>query len=243
MKKTILVGTVSILCACLLGCASKKIDLSQHLALDAKNTSIIIIKKVDYDAHGQPLFTSVLDKRPEKAGEQFTLVYLVDARPVKSFDIFVVDQELDLNQPRNVLYAWTGKGFEVGARVGLELGVRAAAEGKNGWVLLAVGAAMPVLGGFTGFTIGTWVIVPSAMEDIKKLLSPTETLISFREYSYDNLGRLTMIKMFQPAEKPAELVRTTFTYNEGRMTPSQTTIISYPENKTRTIPSFPKDIP
>jgi hypothetical protein len=91
------------------------------------------------------------------------------------------------------------------------------------------------VGGVTGFVIGTWAIIPEAAEDIKKLVTPTEALISFTDYSYDEQGRLKLMKMFQPAEKPIELVRTDFVYSKDERTPYQTTVISFPENKTRTI--------
>jgi YD repeat-containing protein len=226
-----------ILVCCLASCASRQADLSKHALPTETKPSIIFINKVVYDAHGVPLFKPVLNKRPEKANEQFTVVYFVDGRVVKSFDIIISEQKLDLARPRNILYQWTGKGFEVGAVLGYAT-MRAASSSnsKEGWIVLAVGAALPIVGGVTGFVIGTWAIMPEAMEDIKKLLTSTETLISFMEYEYDAQGRLILMKMLQPDEKPRELVRTEFLYTKDERIPLQTKIISYPENKIRTIP-------
>jgi hypothetical protein len=211
--------------------------LSKHALNQEKNGSFIFVKNVNYDAHGLPLFRPVLNRRPEKVGEQFTLVHLVDGRPVKSFDIVIAEEKLDLKRPRNVLYTWTGRGFDIGLALGyvtMEAGSKS--NSKEGWLVLAVGAAMPVVGGVTGFVIGTWAIMPEAMKDIQKLLTSTEVLISFTEYAYDDQNRLVLIKMYQPSEKPLELVRTEFIYTKDARIPSQTKIISYPEDKTRTIP-------
>jgi hypothetical protein len=226
-----------VLCLCLVCCTSTYVDLSKHALNQEKNGSFIFVKNVNYDAHGLPLFRPVLNRRPEKVGEQFTLVHLVDGRPVKSFDIVIAEEKLDLKRPRNVLYTWTGRGFDIGLALGyvtMEAGSKS--NSKEGWIVLAAGAAMPIVGGVTGFVIGTWAILPEAMKDIQKLLTSTEVLIGFTEYAYDDQNRLVLIKMYQPSEKPLELVRTEFIYTKDARIPSQTKIISYPEDKTRTIP-------
>lgn len=229
--------TALVLFCCLAGCSATHVDLSNHALSQEKNGSTAVIKNIHYDAHGLPLFQPVLNKRPEKAGEQFTLVHRADGRPVKSFDILIAEETLDLERPRTVLYTWTGKGFDIGVALGhvtMEAGSRS--SNKEGWIVVAAGAAMPIVGGIAGFVVGTWAILPEAMKDIQKLLTSTEILISFTEYAYDDQNRLVLIKMFQPGEKPLELVRTEFFYAKDARVPVQTKIISYPENKTRTLP-------
>lgn len=235
MKTAHRVLMIPVLCCFLASCVSTHVDLSQHALNQGKNGSIIFVKNINYDMHGLPLFQPVLSKRPEKADEQFTLVYLADGRPVKSFDIVITQEKLNLDRPKNILYTWTGTGFAVGAVMGEATLKSGGSSGKHAWIVFAVGVAMPLVGGVTGFVIGTWAIVPEAMDDIKKLLTSTESLISYTEYEYDKQGRLKQMKMFQPAEKPIELVRTEFIYNKDEQTPSRTTVTSYPENKTRTI--------
>ena len=52
-----------------------------------------MVKKIEYDEHGRPLFREKLGTRPGGAGEQFTLVHAVNERPVRSYDIAIVEQQ------------------------------------------------------------------------------------------------------------------------------------------------------
>ncbi len=238
MTTVLRVAVFFIFFCCLAGCSAKRLDLSHHTAADKTDITIIQIKNVDYDQHGLPLFLSVLSRRPEKAGEQFTLVYLVDGKPVKSFNVLIVEQKADLMRPLNVLYSWTENGFKVGTVLGLGAAEAAGRTGgKEGLYSLAAAVVLPIAGGAAGFIIGTWAIIPPGMEELKNLLTTDrEALISFTEYTYDKQGRVKVMKMFQPGDKPIELVRTDFVYTRDERTPSQTTVISFPERKTRVIP-------
>lgn len=197
-----------------------------------KTSSIAMIKKIDYDSHGLPMFQSVLQQRPEKAGEQFTFVYYWDNRPVKSFDIAIVERKPDMMRPLAVIYDWTGKGFVTGVRLAFDA-LRGVTNNKDGWI---VPVASLVAGTAAGFVIGVGASVPVAIKEINTLIIDSEVLIGHSEYTYDQEGRLHIARTFQPTEEPQELVRTEFIYRDNETIPSQTIIYSYPENKTRTIP-------
>lgn len=222
---------------CLASCAPSRADLSQH-SLPAKEKPLLVfVKSVDYDQHGLPLFHSKLRKQPTKTGHQYTAVYFAKDRPIKSFDIVIVDQKIDLENPLNVLYTWSGKGFELGIVLGnLTLQAGAGSGSKEGLVVLAVGAAMPIVGGVAGFMIGTLAIIPQGVQDLGTMLTTgREAIISITEYEYDKQGRLSTMKMLQPGEPPSELIRTVFSYEQNETVPSKTEVYSAPENKTRTI--------
>jgi hypothetical protein len=225
-------------CFCLASCAPARADLSKHCPSDKEKPTLVFVKNVDYDQHGLPLFQAKLRKQPTKTGEQYTVAYFVKDRPVKSFDIVIVEQKINFENPVNVLYTWTGKGFDIGLTLGyitMEAGSKSGS--KEAWIVLAVGAAMPIAGGVAGFVIGTLVIIPQGVQDLGDMLTTgREAIIGITEYEYDGQGRLKLMKMFQPSETPAELVRTVFTYEKNETIPSKTEVYSAPENKTRTIP-------
>jgi hypothetical protein len=187
-----------------------------------------MLQKIDYDPHGLPMFQSILQKRPDKAG-QFTLVYYWDNRPVKSFDIAIVRKRPEVMQPLAVVYEWTGKGFKVGVYLASKIN----SSDKTG---LRLDATEMTLGTAAGFVIGVVAAVPTTIKEINGLIAGNEVLISYSEYTYDQAGRLHIARTFQPAEKPRELVRTEFDYLDNETIPTQTIIYSYPDDKTRTMP-------
>lgn len=80
--------------------------------------STFLIKKIEYDAHGRPLFNVVTRDRPHKAGKFFTIVHAVNNKPVRSYDIAIVErQKADVSRPLTVVYEWTGRGFDGGLEI------------------------------------------------------------------------------------------------------------------------------
>ena len=218
----------------LASCAPSRAELSKHSLPAKEKPSFVFIKNVDYDQHGLPLFQPKLRKQPTKAGEQYTLVYFVKDRAIKSFDIVIVEEKIDLERPKNVLYQWTGNGFQVGAQLGMNFTFHA--RGKEGLVVLAIGAVMPLAGGLVGFAIGTMALLPQGVQDLGSMFSTgREAIISITEYEYDMRGRLKQMKMLQPGEPASELIRTVFSYEQNETVPSKTEVYSAPENKTRII--------
>jgi hypothetical protein len=214
------------------GCAPAHVDLAHPALYQGKTITVAMVKKVEYDSHGRPLFQSVLQKRPEKAGEQFTVVQYEENRPVISYDIVIVGRKPDMMRPLAVVYDWTGKGFETGVRLAVD-SLRGAADNKYGWV---VPVASMVVSTAAGFVIGVGASVPVAMREINTLITDNEVLLGYSEYTHDQDGRLRIMRVFQPAETPREIVKTEYLYHDHDKTPYQTDIYSSPENKLRTIP-------
>lgn len=222
------------------GCAAERINLSTHRPpedLELK-TKVIMLKNIDYDDFGRPIFNNVLEKRPAELGEQYTLLYQVNNKPVKSFDIAITGQEkIDAKNTIKVLYKWTGKGFGVGVNISMKIlesavGAGSAPIGVIAGVLIIV---PPVAGGVAGFIVGLAKTTPESAQVIKGLiLEKKETLISYTIYEYDEKERLKGMKMYSPSELPAELVKTEFFYKDDT-TPYKAEVTSHPENKVRTI--------
>jgi len=229
MKRTVRI--IVLLFITFSACAPTRVNMSNPAFYHEKTSSIVLIKKIEYDPHGLPLFRTLLRERPVKKGEQFTLVYYGGNKPVKSFDIAIVGRNPDITRPLMVIYDWTGKGFQVGVQLAVESmrGVR----DKNG---LLVPAASMVVGTAAGFVIGVGASIPVAFQEAGTLIADNEVLLGFSEYAYDERGRLRSIRVWYPDEKPRELVRTEYDYHGDEATPFQTTVYSDPENKTRIIP-------
>ena len=215
-----------------LSCAPSRVNMSDPVFFNEMTTSIVMVKRIEYDNHGRPLFRSVIQKRPDKTGEQFTLVYFRGDKPVKSFDIAVVGRRPDIVRPLGVIYDWTGKGFKVGFELAIESMRGVDANDKYAWV---IPAASLVVGTAAGFVIGVGASVPVAIQEVNALITDNEVLISFSEYAYDERGRMKSMRIFQPDEKPRELVKTEFNYHGNEPAPFETVVFSYPEDKTRTV--------
>lgn len=223
---------VACLIASLIGCAPARVDLADPAILGGEAPTVVLVKRVEYDTHGRPLFRSVLKERPVKAGEQFTLVYYRGARPVKSLDIAIAGRKPDFVKPLKVIYDWTGNGFAAGAQFALEILPHSGGD-KYAWV---VPAASLVVGTAAGFVIGVGASVPVALGEAGALMSDCEVLMGFSEYAYDEQGRMRRMRLFLPDEAQQELVRTEFNYHGNETAPFETVVYSRPENKVRTIP-------
>jgi hypothetical protein len=215
----------------MLACAPARVDMSDPVFYNEKTPSIVMVKKVDYDSHGRPLFRDLLRERPLKSGEQFTLVYYCDNKPVKSFDIAIIGRKPDMLKPLAVIYDWTGSGFKVGAQLAAE-SLRGVGNDKYAWV---VPAASLVVGTAAGFVIGIGASIPVALQEVGTLMADNEALLGFSEYAYDERGRIRSMRIFQPDEMQRELVKTEFNYRGDDTAPFETSVYSRPEDKIRTI--------
>src|SRR5574341_1693959 len=105
---------VMIVC-CLIGlsgCGTKRVVLS-----DSANDSSLqaaLLKDVEFDEQGMPLFNKTLAKRPEDPGERLTIAFFQGGRPSKTFDIEIQRAHGDLIAPAHDVYYWTRKGFLAG---------------------------------------------------------------------------------------------------------------------------------
>ena len=220
------------------GCMTERVYPAVEYPFIPKQ-STVLVKQIEYDAHGRPLVPVVLNDRPGKTGDMFTIVHTVDNRPVRSYDIVIVKgQQADMSRPLAVVYEWTGKGFEAGFSITGNLfrgGVYA--SGNDALAIFAIEAAPIVIGGVTGFVVGIVSSIPETATELRHVIvNARETVVGYTLYEYDEKGRIRLMKMHSPTQQDAELVRTEFFYEGENGDPLKTKITSMPEQKVRTIP-------
>ncbi len=229
-----------VFCALLIlaeGCMTARVQPAAPRPSMPEN-STIIVGKIDYDDHGRPLFTDVLNKRPSHADDTFTIVKFEGGRPVASYDIMIAgEQPVNLKKPISVIYEWTGKGFETGLEITGHLGGQVNASGEGAAVYLALMTAPIVIGGVTGFVIGVAESIPKTAAELRKIIvNRREIVVGNTLYEYDEKGRLKFMVLYPSAEQATELVRTEFLYNGMNRDPFRTEVKSEPEQKIRVIP-------
>lgn len=232
---------VILLCAFAIttqGCMTERVQPATEYPSVPKQ-SMFLVKKIDYDAHGRPLFRERTGKRPGAAGERFTIVHAVNDRPSRSYDIAIVErQKADMGKPLAVVYEWTGKGFEVGLAIsrGMVPSSYSASSGDGALVFLAAMTAPVVVGGVTGFVVGIVSSIPETVAELRNLLvNARESVIGYAVYEYDEKGRIRFMKLYPPVEHAQELVKTEFHYTGDREEPSKTEVTSLIEKSVRTI--------
>jgi len=227
-----------LLCLFLIaGCITRQVDLAASSGQSDAAQKISIVKRVEYDVKGRPFFGTRLKERPAGAGEQFTIVRSLENRPMESYDIVVRGEEgPDMNKPLEVIYQWTGAGFQGGMSMtrGME-GFSGSARELAAYMVVRL---VPVaVGGVVGFAVGVAASIPEAAAEMKKVIvNAQENVVSFTRYKYDEQNRIASMRMYAPGERPVELVRTDYFYSGTEALPSKTVVTSYPENKVRTIP-------
>jgi len=226
----------SVVAVVLSGCMTDRIrPVSEHDGASTETT--FLVKKIEYDEHGRPLFRERLGSRPSEPGTLFTIVHVVNGRPLRSYDVVVVEQKADMGKPLEVLYAWTGKGFEGGLAIaeGIFPGGYVG-SGREAAVYLAVKVTPVIIGGVTGFLVGLVASIPETAVELRNVLvQGRETLTGYTVYEYDTKGRLIGMKLYPPAEQASELVRTVFTYADGDRVPVKAEVNSVIEKTVRTI--------
>jgi hypothetical protein len=240
MKESARAMNVLLVLVCLLpliACMTNRVDLAASSGQSAPAQKISILKRIEYDVKGRPFFGVPLEQRPSKTGEQFTLVSYLAGRPFQSYDIVVRGEEgPDLMRPLEVIYHWTGEGFQGGMALtqGMQ-GFSGSAEALAGY--LTVKLVTAAAGGVVGFAVGVIASIPEAAGELKKVIvNARENVVSYTRYEYDAQGRIASMRMYAPGDAPIELVRTEYFYTGIESLPSKTVVTSYPENKVRTIP-------
>ncbi len=199
--------------------------------------SILLVGKIDYDGHGRPLFTNVLNERPTHTDDTFTIVQFANGKPTVSYDVTITGEEpMNLKKPISIIYEWTGKGFATGLEITGHMGGQINASGEDAAVYLAVMTAPIVIGGVTGFVIGIAESIPQTAAELRKgIVNRREIVVANTQYTYDEDGRLKTMVLHPSAERTKELVRTEFLYDGLNRDPYRTEIISSPEQKIRVI--------
>ena len=202
------------------------------------NQTTFMVKKIEYDEHGRPLFREKLGTRPGGAGEQFTLVHAVNERPVRSYDIAIIEQQqADMRKPLAIVYEWTGRGFQAGLDISGHLGVSFYGSGREAALYLAIMTAPIVIGGVTGFVVGIVSSIPETAIELRRVIvNAQEMVMGYTLYEYDEKGRIRSMKLYPPVEHAEELVNTKFHYAGESEVPSKTEVTSRVEHKIRMVP-------
>jgi hypothetical protein len=221
-----------------IGCAAWHVGTAGDFHSPLQEQKTVLVKKIDYDEHGRPLFLAVIKEPPSTVGDQYTVVQYRDNRPVQSFDMTVVGRKADMGRPLTVIYKWTGKGFQAGMIMAEGIAPdNYAGSAKEAAAYLVVKAAPVVVGSVSGFVVGLIASIPVTASELKNLVIDTqETMTSYTGYEYDTRGRLAMMRMHLPDAVDTEVVMTVFFYKDGARDPEKTEVTSYVENKVRTIP-------
>lgn len=197
-----------------------------------------MVKKIEYDEHGRPLFRKKLGTRPGGAGEQFTLVHAVNERPVRSYDIAIIEQQqADMRKPLAIINEWTGRGFQGGLDISGNLGRSFYGSGREAVLYLAIMTAPIVIGGVTGFVVGIVSSIPETAIELRRVIvNAQEMVMGYTLYEYDEKGRIRSMKLYPPEEHAEELVNTEFHYAGQSDVPSRTEVTSRVEHKIRMVP-------
>lgn len=222
------------------GCATKHIGLDEQRS--ATKTSEVLVRQVEYSPQGLPVLLNRLLHRPHSAGGSFTIVHLMDGRPMLSYDIAVVGPNTDFTKPFKVIYEWTGKGFQIGALgTAATLNISAHAHeavnsGDDVVIMFAVILAPLVVGTAGGFIIGVADGIKTSAEEVYKVvLGNYEKIVTYTTYAYDACDRLVLMRLYKADESRQELVRTEYTYQVDSAEPMKTVITTYPAGTVKTL--------
>jgi hypothetical protein len=225
-----------LLCPLLVfACMTHRIDLPLSTLPANTEQNLALIARVEYDVKGRPFFGPRLKQRPKNAGAQFTVVRFAGSRAVESYDILVRgEQKPDMMRPLEVIYHWTGEGFQGGLELTQGSGFYGSARDLAAY--MAVRVVVVAIGGVVGFAVGVVESIPEAAAELKKVIvNAREQVVSYTRYEYDEQGRIASMRMYAPGDRPVELVRTDYSYSGAEVLPLKTVVTSYPENKVRTI--------
>ncbi len=219
------------------GCMTERVQPVTEYPSVPKQSNFLV-KKIGFDAHGRPLFGDRFGSRPGSAGEQFTVVHAVDNRPVRAYDIAIMEQPKTGPGPLAVIYLWTGKGFEGGLAITSGLfpqGVQIN-SGAEAAAYLTIKAAPVVIGTVTGFVVGVLSSIQETAKELKRVVVNTrETVIGSLEFIYDEKGRIRFMKLYPPVERAEPLVKTEFFYEGDGDVPARTEVTSVAEKKVRVV--------
>jgi hypothetical protein len=221
------------------GCMTDRVQPVKEYP-DVPKQGTFLVKKIEYDAYGRPLFREKIRMRPGGKGDLFALVHTVNNRPVRSYDIAVVEQQKSDKSPLEVIYAWTGRGYEAGMSSGRYIvgSVTVDARGGRGSGTIQIGGAIvtTVVLTATGFVVGLVASVPAAVEELRNVVvNARETVIGYTVYEYDEKNRIKFMKLFPPVEHAEALVKTEFFYEGESAAPYQAEVTSVIEKKVRLI--------
>lgn len=215
-----LLGMVFLPALLAAGCAANQANIGSY----DQNVSDVIVDKLGYDDSGLPVIGPPLEKRPSRPGEHFTLVQLVNGRPVISYDIVVAKQRPDITNPFKTIYSWTGKGFTAWGPPGrrdVEPNVTMSKGDDNlALIYYAILATPMTIGAVGGFVVGVADGVKQAGVELSKVVQNEEKIVTCTVFVYDGLNRLSGMRMYLP-DKSRELVQTWYEYEDTGPKPAR----------------------
>jgi hypothetical protein len=201
-----------------------------------------IYKNLTYDVYGRPVFEEKTGKHPDKKNDQYCIVDLDDNTrlPQRTFILYngdCSDCKPDTKKPFNVIYTWTGKGFEIGCDIAEEiLKAGSGSDPRGVFIVLGLAGISVATGTTGGFTVGFIKSTDVFIDESKKIsMEYEEFFLSYIRYFYDGQKRLIKMIHYTPAEQPVELLITDYYYTGNDITPFKTTVYSVPEKRTREI--------
>lgn len=230
-----------LLCLSLIfaGCATRQMKLDDQRAVTGCKE--VLVRQIEYDRKGLPLFLHQLSDRPGRAGDRFTIVQLMNGQPTTSYDIVVTGPESDFTKPFKVVYEWTGRGFEGGAQ-GTAVTANIASHGGNvggrdeAVVTLAFVIAPLVIGTAGGFLIGVADGIRTTAEEVGKVVvGKQEQVVAYTTYAYDARDRLSLTRMYKADATRQELVRTEYVYQADSPEPVKATITTFSDGVVRIV--------
>jgi len=232
------VFAVRFLCVLLVlsGCMTERVKpVTEYPSVPKQN--MFMVQRIEYDEYGRPLFREKLSRRPGSSGDRFTLVHAVNERPVRSYDIVIIEQpQADMRKPLAIVYEWTGRGFRGGLDLSGHFAGSFHGSGEEAVVYLAIVTAPIVIGGVTGFVVGIVSSIPETAIELRRVIvNAREMLMGYTLYEYDEKGRIRIMKMYPPEEQAEELVKTEFHYTGDSNVPSKTEVTSRVEKKMRMV--------
>lgn len=201
-----------------------------------------IYKNLTYDDYGRPVFEERTGKHPEKMNDQYYIVDLDEntGLPLRTFIIYNGDCSEcspDTSKPFQVIYTWTGKGFETGCILaGDILKTPVQQDPREIFLILGLAGVSVATGTTGGFTVGFIKSTGSLIDESKNIsLKYQEFFLGYIRYFYDEQKRLIKMIHYTPADQPVELLITDYNYTGIDTIPFKTTVYSVPEKRTREI--------
>ncbi len=222
------------LVATVTACAAHQVDLEKYRTA---GTSETVVRSISYDDKGLPVLGVPLEQRPSKPGDHFTIVWMNQNRPQISYDVAVTRHAPDLAKPFLVVYEWTGKGFNVGFEASevMAQSLRAGTYSNEEAIAALAFVVTPMAAGTVGgFVIGLADGVRHTALELGKVVSGTEQVVTCTLYDYDDLNRISVMRMLTP-DRTRELVRTEFMYQGTDRQPVKTIVKSLVEEKERAV--------
>jgi hypothetical protein len=229
---------------CFMGCSSS----AKVSTVSSNDLQGSYYASIDYDNYGLPILREPMKEKPVKPGLQYIIVPQKKGFPEEFVTVAVMspDKSPSIKNIYNVIYSWTGKGFETGYQKSRELIKQSGDLASTGYEpfigaiiatpFMAIGGAIFIVCGTGGFVIGMAAAVPATIDEVKKLgLNNNEMILCITKLYYDNNGRMVRGTTYSTSDEKSLLYETKYYYKGSKKYPFKTVCISNPDKKERVI--------